>query len=260
VADGRVRVEAAESLRRRRLAVLLRAALVIPHYIVLSIWSLLVAPAVAIAWLALLIEGRLPSFLHRFLGAFLDHVGLERFSLVVHDWGGGLALATAQRLPERLARLVLFSCTPLLPGYRWHRVARLWRTPVVGETTMGFTTRYTMKRALRLANATPGPMPDEFLDSVYSRFDHGTQRAILRLFRSAPPTTLEHWGRDLGGITAPALILWPTEDPYIPASFGQAYADALGGDTRLEMVEEAGHWSWLDRPELIDTVTRFLGS
>jgi hypothetical protein len=75
VADGRVRVEAGEPLRRRRLAVLLRVLLVIPQYVVLSIWSMLVVPAVVIAWLALLIEGRLPSFLHRFLGAFLRYQG-----------------------------------------------------------------------------------------------------------------------------------------------------------------------------------------
>jgi hypothetical protein len=75
VPEGRVRVEADEPLRRRRLGVLLRAVLVIPHYIVLSIWTMLAVPAVAIAWLALLIEGRLPSFLHRFLGAFLRYQG-----------------------------------------------------------------------------------------------------------------------------------------------------------------------------------------
>lgn len=75
MADGRVRVEAGEPLLRRRLPVLLRSVLVIPHYIVLSIWSLVVVPAVAVAWLALLIEGRLPSFLHRFLGAFLRYQG-----------------------------------------------------------------------------------------------------------------------------------------------------------------------------------------
>lgn len=194
----------------------------------------------------------------RFLGAFLEHVGLERFSLVVHDWGA-LALATAQRLPERVERLVLFSCTPLLPGYRWHRIARLWRIPLVGETVMGFSTRFTIGRALRAANATPGPMPEEFVASVIEHFDHGTQRAILKLYRSAPPETLERHGRQLGALTAPALILWPTEDPYIPAELGQAYADALGGETRLEIVEGAGHWSWLDRPELVGTAARFLG-
>ena len=194
----------------------------------------------------------------RFLGAFLDHLGLERLSLVVHDWGAGVALPVAQRMPGRLERLVLFSSTPLLPGYRWHRIARLWRTPLVGEITMGFSGRFAMRRGLRASLASPDRMPEEFVDSVMRHFDHGTQRAILKLYRSAPPNTLARWGRDLGEITAPALLLWPTEDPFIPARFGAAYAEALGGETRLEVVEAAGHWSWLDRPELIAAAVRFL--
>src|SRR3954465_5511262 len=40
------------------------------------------------------------------LEAFLDHVGVDRYSLVVHDWGG-VGLALAQRTPGRVARLVL---------------------------------------------------------------------------------------------------------------------------------------------------------
>jgi hypothetical protein len=75
VADGRVRIEAGESLRRRRPAVVFRAPLVLPHYVVLAVWTLLVVPLVAIAWFALLIEGRLPFFLQRFLGAFLCYQG-----------------------------------------------------------------------------------------------------------------------------------------------------------------------------------------
>ncbi len=42
----------------------------------------------------------------RFLEAFCEHVGLERLSLVVHDWGG-VGLAFAQRFPERIERLVV---------------------------------------------------------------------------------------------------------------------------------------------------------
>lgn len=54
---------------------LLRVALYVPHAIVLGIWSFLAAPAVAIAWLALLIEGRLPTWLHRFIAAYLRYTG-----------------------------------------------------------------------------------------------------------------------------------------------------------------------------------------
>ena len=51
-------------------------------------------------------------------------------------------------------------------------------------------------------------------------FDHGTQRAILRLYRSAPSEVLEEAGERLSPVTAPTLVLWGEQDPYIPARFG----------------------------------------
>jgi pimeloyl-ACP methyl ester carboxylesterase len=182
----------------------------------------------------------------RFLERFCDSIGLDRVSLVVHDWGA-VGLAFAQRFPERLDRLVLLSTVPLLPGYRWHRVARAWQTPLLGELTMGFTTRRGFRHAL----------PREIADRAYDDFDHGTQRAILRLYRAAPPEVLERHGERLGDLRCPALVLWPERDPFIGREFGPRYAEALGGDVDLEMVD-AGHWTWYERPELVDRVTAFL--
>jgi pimeloyl-ACP methyl ester carboxylesterase len=193
----------------------------------------------------------------RFIEAFADSLGFDRLSLVVHDWGG-VGLAFAQRFPERIERLVLFTCVPFLPGYRWHRVARIWRTPLLGELFMGFGSKWAFRRFSAEANVTPGPLPDWFVDRAWKDNDHGTQRAILRLYRSAPEDVLARAGERLGELRAPALILWPTRDPYIPEKFGQAYADALGGEAELELVD-AGHWSWLDRPELIERAAAFLG-
>jgi len=193
----------------------------------------------------------------RFLEAFLEEAGLERFSLVVHDWGA-VGLVTAARLHERLERLVVFPSVPLLPGYEWHRIARLWRRPVVGELAMGFTTRFGFKQLSKEASAAPGPLPEPMLDYVWEHFDHGTQRAILKLYRASPPEVLEAAGADLGRIAAPALVLWSAADPYIGRQFGPAYAEALGGPVELEVVERAGHWPWLDRPELVERVAAFL--
>ena len=63
----------------------------------------------------------------RFLERFLDHLGWERVRLVVHDWGGavGARLRPARPRAGRAARDD--RRVPLLPGYRWHRMARLWR-------------------------------------------------------------------------------------------------------------------------------------
>jgi pimeloyl-ACP methyl ester carboxylesterase len=193
----------------------------------------------------------------RFIEAYLDHVGVERVKLVVHDWGA-VGLAFAQRLPARIERLAVINAVPLLPGYRWHRTARIWRTTLLGELAMGATSRATLKLASREANASSGPMPDAWLASIVDHFDQGTQRAILRLYRSSPAAVLAAAGAQLGDLRMPALVMWGTKDPYIPARFAGEYAAALGGAELLE-VSDAGHWPWIDRPELIERLAVFLG-
>jgi pimeloyl-ACP methyl ester carboxylesterase len=144
-----------------------------------------------------------------------------------------------------------------LPGYRWHRTARIWRTPLLGELAMGTTFRWVLKLSTRESNAKPGPLPEEWIDSVLAHFDQGTQRAILRLYRSAPSDALAAAGKNLralGGV--PSLVVWGERDPYIPARFAREYADVLGAE--LMSLPDAGHWWWLDRPDAMKRVIEFL--
>jgi pimeloyl-ACP methyl ester carboxylesterase len=183
----------------------------------------------------------------RFVEAFLDHLGIDRVRLVVHDWGA-VGLLWAQRFPERVERLVVANAVPLLPGYRWHRVARAWRAPAVGEMAMGLITRKALERAL------PAPLAED----AWRHFDQGTQRAILRLYRSSPEDALARAGLDLKAIGCPALVVWGDSDRYIPSHFADAYAGALGGEAELWHLPDAGHWPWFDRPDVIDRITAFL--
>jgi len=194
----------------------------------------------------------------RFIEAFLDLVEVDQVQLVLHDWGA-VGLAFAQRHPERVRSLVLIDVIPFLPGYRWHRIARLWRTPLLGELAMGFTTRTVLRAVTRESNVTPGPLPEAWRDSVYEHLDQGTQRAILRLYRSSPSDVLAAAGEQLATLTAPALVLWGAADPYIPVRFAHEYASTLP-NAELEILEDAGHWPWLDRPDTIDRVCSFLAA
>ena len=56
---------------------------------------------------------------------------------------------------------------------------------------------------------------------------------------------------------APTLVVWGTRDPYIPERFAREYVQALPHAELLEL-PDAGHWPWLDRPDLPERVHDFL--
>lgn len=193
--------------------------------------------------------------LSAFLERCLDELGVERRKLVVHDWGG-LALIGAQRRPELVEKLVVINTVPLLPGYRWHWVAQLWRRRGVGELLNATTTRSSLALLLRQARGDRGKMPPPFVDMIWDHWDAGTRAATLALYRHADPDRLADAGRDLGRIECPALVLWGDRDPYLPLRFGEAYEAALPG-AELRILGGAGHWPWIDRPETVDDVLAF---
>lgn len=180
----------------------------------------------------------------------------DGYNLVVHDWGV-LGLLAAQAEPDRVRRLVAINVVPLSSSYRWHWIARAWRRRWVGEALARHPTRAMTDRLLRLARPGREPMPPGFVEMVLEHWDAGTSRAILALYRSADPGVLEAAGERLGEVRCPALVVWGSHDPYISEAHGRALAQVLPA-ARFRRVERAGHWPWIDRPELVGEVNSFL--
>jgi pimeloyl-ACP methyl ester carboxylesterase len=193
----------------------------------------------------------------RFLGRLLEALDLDRVRLCGHDWGAAVGLAWAAEQPARVQRLVVVNAVPLLGGFRWRGPARLVRMPIVGPIAVGSAARPVLRRLSARASGTPGPMPAPFVESVAEGFDLGTERATRLLLRNTRPEALARAGEGLGAITAPALVVWGEQDPWIPVRFGRGYAAALG-DATLELVADAGHWPWIDRPEVGARIVEYL--
>jgi pimeloyl-ACP methyl ester carboxylesterase len=194
--------------------------------------------------------------LSAFLDRCLDELEIGRRKLVLHDWGS-LALIGAQRRPELVEKLVGINAVPLLPGYRWHWVAQVWRRRPLGEIANATTTRAAMALTMRQASGDRSPMPPEFVDTVWDHWDKGTRAATLALYRHADPARLTEAGRNLNKLTCPSLVLWGDRDPYLPTKFAHAYAEALP-NSQLQIVEGAGHWPWLDDARVVDHVRSFI--
>ncbi|MGH2871218.1 MAG: alpha/beta fold hydrolase [Solirubrobacteraceae bacterium] len=191
-----------------------------------------------------------------FAERLLDTLSIPEVGLIGHGWGAAVALLLAGRAPERVTRLAIVDALPLLHGFRWPRLGRWLQTPGVGEMLMGSVSRWILARTLRGASASEQAWPDARVKAVWEQFDQGTQRAILRLHRSARSGSLAVTGAGLGQLTQPTLVAWGERDPWFAPAFAEAYARALPNAT-VELVAGAGHWPWLDRPELLGRLTEF---
>lgn len=68
-----VRMEVSDELRRSRLTVFFRLALAFPHLVWLTLWGLLVLPLAIFNWVATLVRGTAPGWLHRFFSRYVRY-------------------------------------------------------------------------------------------------------------------------------------------------------------------------------------------
>jgi pimeloyl-ACP methyl ester carboxylesterase len=191
------------------------------------------------------------------LGRLLDNEGIRRVHLVLHDFGGPWGLAWAAENVERVASITLINIG-ILPGYRWHRMARLWRTPVVGELVMAMTTRAGLGLAMR--HGTRRSMPEAYVREAYDHFDAATRKAVLKLYRSTRSvgSMSSALGARLAPHRLPALVVWGARDPFVPVEFAETQRKFFAVD-QVVRLEDSGHWPMIDDPAAVRTaVVAFL--
>ena len=184
------------------------------------------------------------------LARCLDALGITRVHLVGHDWGGPWGLRWADDHPHSLASATMINSGVLL-GYRWHYLARIWRTPVLGEVFTATTTRAGFGLLLRHGN--PRGLPRAFVDRMYADLDRGTRRAILALYRATPDPAggLAQIAAALRPLDRPALVVWGRHDPYIPVEQAERQRQAFPR-ARVVILDDSGHWPFADNPEGVE--------
>jgi pimeloyl-ACP methyl ester carboxylesterase len=182
------------------------------------------------------------------LGGLLDALGVERAHLVLHDFGGPWGMAWASRHPRAVASVALVNIG-VLPDYRWHKYARIWQTPLLGELFMLTSTRGTLRMILNADN--PKPLPPAFVDRLYEDIDRGTKRAALKLYRA----TLDYagisraLGESLRPLKLPALVVWGKGDAYLPYRFAEVQREYFDV-SEVHLLDGCGHWPFIDEPAL----------
>jgi pimeloyl-ACP methyl ester carboxylesterase len=186
-----------------------------------------------------------------FVDAALTALGVERVHPVLHDFGGPIGLAWIAGHADRLASLTLIDIG-ILPGYKWHRLARIWRTPVLGEIFQGTATRPAFRFLVN--RDEPRGLPRPFLDQMYDHYDRRTKRAVLRLYRAtddpgSPDPELLAALRERGEL--PTLVIWGAGDAYLPSSYAERQREFFPA-AEVNVLPHSGHWPFADAPEEVE--------
>ncbi|MDR7416029.1 MAG: alpha/beta fold hydrolase [Armatimonadota bacterium] len=191
----------------------------------------------------------------RWLGAFVDVLRLDRFSLVGLSLGGAVSLGFALQNPDRVSRLVLVASYGLMRRVPLHALAhRLVRIPPLPSLLARLRSSahpFPLRIALRWIVGDPRTLTPDLLQEVA-----GAVRARGRknLFYAWLATELNRktvrtcYLDRLPELRAPTLLLHGDRDRLVPVGWAREAARRIP-HARLVVFPGCGHWVPRERPE-----------
>jgi pimeloyl-ACP methyl ester carboxylesterase len=181
----------------------------------------------------------------------LDGLSLARPHVVGASFGGWIAAEVAVHSPHLIGSLTLLSAAGLrLPE---HPVADVFLMPPAKLAAALFHDPLLVPPPA--SAPPPGAAPD--LDSIIAAYREATS---LARFSWVPYLSDPKLERRLRRITAPTLVVAPSDDRLIPVAHARRYAALINGADYAE-VAECGHAMYVERPaEFASLVASFLAS
>lgn len=174
----------------------------------------------------------------RILSELLDHWGLDKPTVVGHDFGSAITLRTHLLEGRDFRAIALIDAVALSPwGSPFYRLVQehvgvFRRLPAYMHEAMV---------AAYVRDATFAPMDDETLAPyVAPRLGAEGQEAFYRQIAQNDPRYTDEVQPLYGGIERPVLILWGEEDRWIPLERGRRLHEAIPG-SRLETILRCSH-------------------
>jgi pimeloyl-ACP methyl ester carboxylesterase len=196
------------------------------------------------------------------LEALVDRLALDQVTLVMHDWGGPVALRWAVDNVERVKRLVLFNThTGAVDQGAVPTPYALLRAPVLGDVltrgvnAFGLALLYTSKLDSNAKAAYAKPHA-----GWRSRSALAAAPRLLPFDEGNPSRpVVERTVAGLAGLYAkPKLFLWGLKDPVLRPGILKNLRERLGQAEVVEL-ENASHFVQEDEPEKsLEYLLRFL--
>lgn len=185
-------------------------------------------------------DSRLPGHtladLARFVGRFLDAIGVPRVHAVGHSMGGAIAAQLARDQPPRVASLTLVNSAGLGPEINAAYI----------DGFVSAASRRELKPVVEQLFADPSLVTRQLLDDLlkYKRLD-GVPELLQALAASlfAGGRQAEQPALELEGSGVPMAVVWGEADRVIPAS----HAQHAPPGAKVKVLPEAGHMAMMEK-------------
>jgi pimeloyl-ACP methyl ester carboxylesterase len=170
--------------------------------------------------------------------AVADRLGLARFDVGGHSYGGGIALYLAAHYPARVRTLVLVDNT--LPAYGVLRRHRLFASRTLVRLfvhSVALSDR-RIRSGLEEAYADDRRVTPELVRAYADRLR--VEGAVNAFYGLVAPNGQVPDRVDLAKIAQPALVVWGSRDALIPEAEGRRHAAEMPAARFLEL-EGCGH-------------------
>ena len=204
-----------------------------------------------------------------------DHLGIEQFALVGHDWGGALAWEVALRYPQRVSRLVVANAPP------WAALMFSLATMPEQRAASGYMDRLKANSAesrLLADNANTlwqvsmaplvakGAYSDEHKDRFIQCWQTpGSLTGFLNWYRANVPEfdeidVGEFRPKPANQINTPTLLLWGEHERAFTPSLLNIIPD-YAPQVEIRHIADANHWIHLEQPNtFFELVQNFVTS
>ncbi len=194
----------------------------------------------------------------------MDHLGMDRATLVGQSLGGGVVMQFAYQFPERCERLVLVSSGGLGREVSW--LLRVLSLPGADLVLPVVAPAFVAEKGNAVsrwlgAHRFAAPRLAEMWQAYASLADPDNRAAFLRTLRSV----VDPGGQAVGASDRlylvgdmPTLIIWGSDDDIIPVEHARAAHAAMPG-SRLVIFDGVGHFPQVEAPKrFVEVVEDFL--
>lgn len=170
-----------------------------------------------------------------FIAEFQQKLKIRQAIVVGHSFGGRVGIVLAATRPTLVTKLILVDSAGVYSSPRFKKMLAL----IAKLVRPFFRLRWTQPLRRK----------------IYHAFGAQDYLATPKLNRTFVKVIGEDLTKYLDKINQPTLLIWGKDDLVTPISFAQHFLAKLP-QAKLEVIDKAGHYSFLDQPEAFVSIIK----